>query len=640
MGQAKDYIIVPLTPKQMQSSGPAPAAHDAYDVVDLPSGDSIGTRVLKGAGHAIADTARTLVTASGVPGFIRGGVPGALADQYGVLKGMVNAQVDEYRKAKEAEGDGRTSEMIAHSVAAGIPILGPMASHFGEEIAAGRAPEAAGEALVLAGTAALPKVAPKLTARVGKVLPSAQTAEEAAAVQFGRQNNVPIDAATATGNRYVKGIQATADTSPIGSVVAERAKAQQAQAMRRVAGDLKNQASPTPADPVVAGEKVAAALEKKIQRHHAEATDAYDKLRAFEQNATPDLVRARNTGAGADDFQDMPLAVDLRPSRASLRPIYESLLKKKELTGQLMGAEGRAAVALDSLMTGPDYAPLSVVDAALGDIKALARGADMPELRTSGQGIAAEAVKQLDAAVRARANRAGADVLKALEDGRAATKAKYATADARDLLVPTSGEPRAVYRGLTANEDAGIAKLRELRKVAPHELPTVARALLDDILSAPMEEGGFSRGQKAFADWQRVGSDTKKLLFPKTGQTQALDNFFLLAKKLSENPNPSGTALVTNSTAQTVLMFTHPTTGIPVVIGSGALSKILHSPAAVEFLTRGMRVAIDTKPGAQIMAAANFARAAKEAGVVIPFPKAAENDQPASAQDGQRGRPQ
>lgn len=555
------------------------------------------------------------------------GADDAHAEEYGplnTLKHLGAASQEVFEQAKKAYDSGDYGSAAIKTLFGLMPVVGPEFNQMGDHARADEWGKALTDVAAMGTNIALPAAAGRITANVGKVLPAAQTAEDAAAVALGRSRGVPIDAATATGNRYVAGVQATADTSPLGAVVAGRAKHAQGQAMRRVAGELKDEASKAPADAVAAGERVAAALEQKIQQHHATADAAYTKLREFEQKATPDMVRARNTGAGADDFSDMQLAVDLRSSRAQLKPIYDALLKKKELTGQLMGAEGRAAVALDSLMSGPDFAPLSTVDAALSDIKALARGADMPELRTSGQGIAAEAVKTLDAQVRARASRAGADVLKALEDGRAATKAKFATADARELLVPGSGEPQAVFRRLTANEDAGIAKLRELKKMAPQELPTVARALLGDLFDTPMAEGGFNRGQSAFSNWQRLGAETKKMLFPKPGQAQALDSFFLLAKKLSESPNPSGTALTANSTGQTVLAFTNPTVGVPVVIGSGALSKILHNPTAVQFLTRGMRVSIDAKPGAQIMAAASIARAAKEAGVVIPFPKAAE----------------
>jgi hypothetical protein len=628
MGQSKGYIDVPLTPKQRQAPT-APAYEDVPLDAPKPNQQSLAGRYWDKVNPvAAAQAFGRMVIPEDAARLM--GARTEEAEQYGpinTLKNIGAAHQEVFQQAKDAYDKGDYGSAAIKTLFGVIPVVGPEFNQMGDNARAGKWGEALTDVAAMGTNIAAPAVIaklPKVAANVGKILPKAQTAEEAAAVEFGRQHGVPIDAATATGNRYVQGVQAMADRSPLGSVVAGRANTEVGGAMRQTADRLKNDASPVAVDAVGAGERVQKALEQKIQRHAVEANDAYTKLRDYEQKATPDLVRARNTGAGADDFNDMQLAVDLRGEKPALQPILARLLKKKELTGSLMGAEGRAAVALDALVTGPDFAPLSVVDSALGDIKSMARGADMPELRTSGQGIAAEVVKKLDARVRARAAQAGPDVLKALEDGRAATTAKYETAEARDFLVPSSHEPRATFNRLTANEDAGVLKLRALQKMVPGELPNVGRAVLTDILDTPMADGGFAHGQKALADWQRLGAESKKLLFPKPGQTEALDSFFLLAKKLSESPNPSGTALTANSMGQTVLAFTNPSVGVPVVIGSGALSKILHNPAAVQFLTKGMRVSLDAKPGAPMLAAASIARAAKEAGVVIPFPKAAE----------------
>jgi hypothetical protein len=639
MGQSRGYVDVPLAPQQRK-----PAAQ-SFEDAPLQSAPPAEEQSLAGRFWdrvnpvAAAQAFGKMVIPEDAARLMGAGTEEA--EQYGpinTLKSMGAATQDVFEQAYRDYQKGDYGSAAIKSMFGSILGLGPDFNQMGDNARAGEWGKVAADVAGTGVAIVAPAVAGRVRANVGKVLPAAQTAEEAAAVQLGRDRGVPIDAATATGNRYVQGMQAMADRSPLGSIVAGKSAKAQQQGMRRVAGELADEASPMPTNPVAAGEGVGKALEVKIQRHHGEATTAYDTLRKLESDpkhinriTVQPEIRSKPTSDGRPGAvlqqaitEDMPLAVDVAASKPALKPILDRLLKKKEMTGQLMGAEGRAAVALDAIVNGKDFAPLSVVDAALGDLKAMARGADMPELRTTGQGIAAEAVKQLDGQVRARAAQAGPNVLKALEDGRAATKAKYATSDARDLLVPASGEPRRVFDALTSNEDAGITKLRELRKVAPQELPNVARALLTDLFEKPLADGGFSGGQGAWSNWQRIGSDTKKLLFPKPGQTQALDSFFLLAKKLSESPNPSGTALTANSMGQTVLAFTNPSIGVPLIIGSGALSKILHTPTAVSFLTRGMRMSIDAKPGTQALAAAQLMRAAKEAGVVIPFPKAAE----------------
>jgi hypothetical protein len=50
---------------------------------------------------------------------------------------LVGPQLEQYKKAKEAQAQGRTFEMVGHSVAAAIPLLGPMAANAGEQIASG-----------------------------------------------------------------------------------------------------------------------------------------------------------------------------------------------------------------------------------------------------------------------------------------------------------------------------------------------------------------------------------------------------------------------------------------------------------------------------------------------------------------------
>lgn len=89
--------------------------------------------------------------------------PGGLA----VRRLLLNPQVNEYNKAKQAAEQGNTSESMGHSIAAGVPVIGPLAAHLGE--VGGKDPaRALGEGLTylaapkVAGAAmdAVPKVAP------------------------------------------------------------------------------------------------------------------------------------------------------------------------------------------------------------------------------------------------------------------------------------------------------------------------------------------------------------------------------------------------------------------------------------------------------------------------------------------------
>jgi hypothetical protein len=328
-------------------------------------------------------------------------------------------------------------------------------------------------------------------------------------------------------------------------------------------------------------------------------------------------------GAGAKT-QGMLMPVDIRPAKASLKPLYDELMQKRAITGVLQGAEGRAAVALDSLFKGPDHAPLTIVDAALSDIKSLARGNGdtLPAMRSRGQAVAGQAVKYLEAQVRGRAAQAGPHVLQTLEEGRAATHAKYTTADVLDQI---RQEPVQAYRQMTAPKDAGIKLLRTVQREAPQVMPEIARAYLDDLLQKATEAGGFKHADRLFADWQKLGAETKRALFPKEGQTAALDNFFLLAKRIAANPNPSGTALTLWKGGELTALVTNPVVGVPYSLSMAALSKLLHSPTGVRLLTRGLSIPVGNKVAATAWAA-EFAKAVGGTGSLVPAAAAADQE--------------
>jgi hypothetical protein len=266
--------------------------------------------------------------------------------------------------------------------------------------------------------------------------------------------------------------------------------------------------------------------------------------------------------------EPMGMAVDVGAVKPSLKPIYDRLKREGELA-PLMGGKADALRALDRLLSGPDYAPLSVADAALGDLKTLAR-VDIPELRTQGQGIAAEAVKQLDRAVQQAARTAGPDAVQALDSGRGATRAKYQAGDVFEAL---PGEPVQSFRKLVAPKDSGIQFLRQVQELAPSKMPDVARAYLDDLMMQATERGKFDHADRLYANWQKLGPQTKQILFPDEGHRAALDQFFLLAKRMAENPNPSGTAHTMTATN----LATQP--------AMYALSKMLYTERGVKALT-------------------------------------------------------
>lgn len=319
-------------------------------------------------------------------------------------------------------------------------------------------------------------------------------------------------------------------------------------------------------------------------------------------------------GAGAAEAatETMLLPADVRAAKAALRPVYDRLMRQLPITQQ---RSSPGLKAIENIVNGPDYVPITTLDTDLGAIKGIARGADLPELRDVSQGLAAKAVSELDKAVRGAAAKAGPDAVKALEEGRAATRSKYAVAD---VLATLRDEPVQAFNQATYAKDAGIGRLRELAKYAPAEMPRLGRAYLDDLFAKATSEGGFGRAKSVQQSWLNLGPETKRLLFKEPGQVKALDNYFRLARMIAENPNPSGTALTGTTLASVQGLFYAPMTTIGANVGAGVISQVLNTPKAVQAFTRGSTLLLGpgkTSVAARSAGLADLMRAAREAGV-------------------------
>jgi hypothetical protein len=291
-----------------------------------------------------------------------------------------------------------------------------------------------------------------------------------------------------------------------------------------------------------------------------------------------------------------------------MRPIYERLLRQMPVAQR---EASRGLLALENIVNGPDHMALSDADASLGAIKSLARS-ELPDVKTVSQGVAASAVTSLERAVMAKAKQLGPDAVNALNAGRTATILRHAAQDVLDTLAE---EPVRTYQGAVTSRDAGIANLREVVQLAPQSARQIGRAWIDTALDKATAEGGFDQAAGLWADWQRLGPETKSIIFGQS-LTNDLDKFFLLGKKLAEQPTPNKTALTVLSVGSGGLIFTEPVAGLTVTLGGAALAKALNSPRVVQALTRGFQMPI--KNGAAAVAAASeLMSAAKAAGVPL-----------------------
>lgn len=530
------------------------------------------------------------------------GLYGAVRHPLQTGQGIIAAGVSEAEKAAQAAREGRYSEMAGHGLAAALPVLGPAAAAVGEQIGGGDVAGGLGAATGLVGGT----LAPSALARRGVPLLAAQgrnvPAAVAEAVQFGLREGIPVDPATATGSRYLRGVQRLVGKTLGGSVAEEPAIARQQVALEAAGRRVAGQVAPVARTAEEAGEAAVEALKARARALKAQADVAYDELRAIEARQKALIRQSGGHQAPATHprpFTAVPLAVDLAPTKAAMRPIYQALKREAELV-PLMGGRARMLTVLDTLMDAPDLAPLSQADRALSELKSLARVSD-DFRRTGAQGIAAKTVANLDAAVRAAAQHPGAgpDAFRALMRGRAATVNKYKTIELLDAF----GDD-ALGAFTKATSPTKIAQLRELARVAPGEVRLMGRAWLERALTKATQEGGFQRPEGLIRDWQRLNPQAKALLFGGPAHVKDLDDLFLLAKKLAENPNPSGSAFTAAQGAELAGLGTAAVAVSPwallETLGTYGLGRALYSPRVTRVLLRGLRL----PPGATTARAA------------------------------------
>lgn len=541
-----------------------------------------------------ADTPNTGI-AEWVPGGVR-----MLTDEVGRVIGQLGA-------AAQSAASGDLGGAASHAMTA-VPVAGPVSNQVATDFEQGNTGQAVGTMVGTAANMLGPDLLSRARVPVGPLTKNPNPLETAA-VQYANQRGIPVDAATATGHRGVANVQKRVSESMGGASVARNFKAEQAKALSQEADTLAGRANQArtgqpgkPYDAVSAGEAVQGRLESRINAQARAADRSYDRLRALEEQRNQVAQQTGGVQAppgAAMPFTKVPLAVDVRAAKASLAPLYQSLLRERDLGVPMQGGKGRTLVALDGLMKGPDTAPLSVVDSALGDLKAMSRTDDLPALRTPGQATAAQAVKALEAEVIAAAKRGGPDVMKALQTGRQATIGKYTTAKVRDTL---SGEPATVYKQLTQGGDTGLNRLQALAKQTPREVPKIARAYLENAIELATREGGFGHADRLWSDWHKLGPETKQVLFPDKALRRDLDNFFMLAKKANENVNPSGTA----GAVTAVNMWS--------AVPANVLGRMLYSRTGVQALTRGVTLQLSkgAARGARTLPAVDLAQIARE----------------------------
>jgi hypothetical protein len=538
----------------------------------------------------------------------------------GTIKDVGAAQGEQFTKAKEAYGKGDYSEALRYTMGWLVPLLGPAANAAGDELGRGEYAKGAGHTLGIATGILAPEAISRVPSlRVAPGVTSRLNPAETAAVAFADREGIPLDAATRSGNRAVRGAQELVGKAIGGQSVALDAREAQASALTSTSERLKNRVEPnlgpSAYTPETAGQTVLDSITQRSRRFGRKAGEAYDVLRQAEQNP----ANATTVISSSGQARQIPLATDMRGVKTAIAPIYDEMKARLPIAQQQANP---GLKALENILNGEDFVPASVAEGNLGAIKSIVRDARSPQASR----LATQAINALDGEIMATVNQAGPDVARALERGRALTRAKYEAADVIENFGKRAEEPVKVFNAITADQDVAVNTLRKVGRQAPQDLPKIGRAYLEGLFNMAKEEGGFGRSARLFSEWKRLGPQTKAALFKNPALVQDLDNFFLLAKRMADNPNPSGTASVVQLAGlggeiggSMGLLLHDPKAAAAglagagtYVLGANVLARLFFTPKGSQALLKGLRVPLGNPVAATLAANEILALAGKE----------------------------
>jgi len=96
-----------------------------------------------------------------------------------------------------------------------------------------------------------------------------------------------------------------------------------------------------------------------------------------------------------------------------------------------------------------------------------------------------------------------------------------------------------------------------------------------------------------------------------------------LAKRMADNPNPSGSALTLIKGAEGTTLMANPALGVPLTLSGPALSSLLHSQRAVRLMTRGLSIPTGARASASAVVTELAALAHAQSRAALPAVAAA-----------------
>jgi hypothetical protein len=342
-------------------------------------------------------------------------------------------------------------------------------------------------------------------------------------------------------------------------------------------------------DQFAAGDATLRGLISHSSENEHTARASYDALAKFE--ADPANIQAIQTGTRevapsslTDErgnplrpgstvpvTEQMGLPVDTVSQKAALQPIRDRIMRQLPFAQQQYSP---GLKAIQNILDGPDTVPASVAEENLSALKSIQREA----VDGKTKDLAGKAIAAANPAIESAVAEAGPDATKALFAGRAAWKEHAQTLDLIDSLAgDTSGKSgqTKVAQRLLRPADASFPDLQKVLAVAPDSAPALREAFLGKVFKKA-ETGDFTNPTEASNLWNQIGKRTKAALF-EPEHIADVNSTLELAKRLAENPNPSGTGNV-NALLKMGMIIVHPGAGAVAFTLGRKFAKVLYEP--------------------------------------------------------------
>jgi len=371
------------------------------------------------------------------------------------------------------------------------------------------------------------------------------------AIDYAKAHKIPLTAGQEAGNEHLITLEQQLPSQWGSSQIAQKANLAQEEALVKEAQVAADRINPTKATgPVESAENLANRLMRRITESKNFVNKRYDQVRSIlksDRNVETRVIGERESPI-VDEFgrpvktnvtATFETPIDITRSKKDLRPLYDDLSK---LMPEAQRQNSPGYTALKEIIEGDKVMDAETLDKNLGAIKALIRRAGKDFLPSRSQGIAAQVVGSLEKEVTDAYGKAGGGALAKLWQARRGVKDYH---EVNEILASLPDEPGALYARLVQGSDKRLNLLKDLQQYAPKEVQQIGNTFIQGLVEKLTANGQIGRAEGVLADWNRLGPETKKILFGNQEQANMFHRFLLTVQELNKMRNPSGTAKAT-----------------------------------------------------------------------------------------------